>query len=381
MKKRVQRKRELYVGIDTHKNSYTIITYDLSDREFVFEKTIKNPTYDDVIDYVDSLEKQYDEPVDVTVGYEAGYIGYDLLRYIRACHLRGILLAPQTIKRSAKEKRMKTDRRDARLIAKSLAHFDYSEVYIPNAQDEAVRDTIRQRESTVASLKRLKQQIQAFLNRRSKFYDGRTKTKWTQDYLKWLRSLKFEQEADEYNFQEMLKMLGILMEKVKNYDKYIEAIAEEPIYQQRVRSLKLIRGISTLIALAVIVEVGDFRRFAKAGCFASFLGLTPAQHASGSKDPSMGITKQGNKFLRKLLIQAAQAYSRKSSISKPRAQAKLEAIMAEELVNYAQRAEERIRYVYTHLLLGREKPHQKVKCAVARELACFIWGMMTDHVL
>ena len=113
--------------------------------------------------------------------------------------------------------------------------------------------------------------------------------------------------------------------------------------------------------------------------FAAFLGLVAGELSSSDDQNQTGITKQGNTFLRKLLVECAQSFSRASS-GKSEALKKRQEGNAPEVIAYADRANERLRKRYMRLVLHNRKNHNKATVAIARELACFIWGMMTGNI-
>jgi hypothetical protein len=134
-----------------------------------------------------------------------------------------------------------------------------------------------------------------------------------------------------------------------------------------------------LTALAVIVEIRDFTRFVKAKNFAAFLGLVCGELSSSDDQNRLGITKQGNRFIRKLLVECAQSFSRATSGKSATLKKRQEGNQA-EVIAYADKANERLRKRYLTLVLRNKKAHNKAVTAVARELACFIWGMMTGNI-
>ncbi len=141
-----------------------------------------------------------------------------------------------------------------------------------------------------------------------------------------------------------------------------------------------IKTIKTHTALSVMVEVGDFRRFATPERLASYLGLVPGEDSSGARQRNTGITKAGNSHVRRLLVESAQGYTRgmigyKSKDLKRRQQGN-----TPEVIAYADRANERLRRKYYHMVLHNHTHRNVAITAIARELACFIWGMMTDHI-
>jgi len=156
----------------------------------------------------------------------------------------------------------------------------------------------------------------------------------------------------------------------------VEEIAVEERYAEPVRQLKAFKGIGTLIALTLIVEIGDFRRFATAEQFMAFLGLVPSEHSSGSKRRQGSITKAGNSHIRKLLVESGWHY--RSYQPQSKGLMKRREGLPAQLVTYANRAGRRLNKKFLRLLFAG-KPSQVAATAVARELAGFVWGAMTGN--
>ena len=170
-----------------------------------------------------------------------------------------------------------------------------------------------------------------------------------------------------------------LTDKLERMDRRIEELSQYETYKEPVDHFTCFIGIKRPTALAVISEVGDFKRFATAQQFASYLGLTPGEDSSGEGQKRLGITKAGNTHVRKLLIEAAQSYGRgkigyKSVALKARQQGNSPHVIA-----YADKANERLRRKY-YSMIFRGKRANVAKTAVARELACFLWGMMNNCI-
>ena len=226
-------------------------------------------------------------------------------------------------------------------------------------------------------IKKIKQQILAFCLRQGYQYDG--SGNWTAKHVKWLRSLKTEGLYKEI-LDEYLLTYTILTDKLNRLDQRIEELASEEEYKEPVSKLTCFLGIKTHTALSVIVEVGDFQRFASARKFAGYLGLVPGQHSSGDDRNGLGITKAGNTHVRRLLVESAQSYTRGKIGYKSRVLRSRQAGNSPQIINYADRANERLRRRYYQMVLKDGKKYNIAKIAVARELACFIWGMMTDNI-
>src|SRR5699024_5431041 len=238
-----------------------------------------------------------------------------------------------------KGKRIKTDPRDAAKIAKCLAFHLYSPVYVPDAEDDAVKEYIRMRDDVNADLKRTKQQIIAFCTRHGFCFEG--KTYWTRTHLKWVETLVFENDLYKEVLQEYLILYYTLAEKVDIYDARIEEISHTEAYEEKVKKLRCFKGIATHTALSLLVEVGDYNRFRSAQHFASYLGLVPGESSSGEKQVRTGITKAGNSHLRWLLVESANSYSRgavgkKGGVLKAKQEGN-----TPEVIAYADKANER----------------------------------------
>jgi transposase len=140
-------------------------------------------------------------------------------------------------------------------------------------------------------------------------------------------------------------------------------------------------GIKTHTALSVIVETGDFKRFKDARSYSAYLGLVPGENSSGPKRNGLSITKAGNRHIRRLLVEAAQSYSRGQIGYKSKALKARQKGNASEVIAYADRSNERLRRKYYNMTLRNNKRANVAKTAIARELSCFIWGMMTANYI
>lgn len=210
-------------------------------------------------------------------------------------------------------------------------------------------------------------------------FGGRS-TYWTQKFYTWLKTLEFTNALERYSFEEYLAEVNHQMSRVSRLDDKISEIAETPSIKDDVKKLCCFSGISTLTAVSFICEIGDFNRFEKASYFASYLGLCPGVHSSGLSSQNLGITKSGNKNLRCLLIEAAQSMSHsqlcgKKSLRLLARQKNMDPL----IIAYADRAVERIKKRRSSMIF-RGVPINKATTAAAREMACFIWGMMTNNI-
>ena len=366
----------LYVGLDVHTSNYTICTYE-PEFDRISRQVQVEPDYKLIKKYVDNLKKEMGKNRKVICGYEAGCLGYSLYRQLTEVGIDCVILAPTTMSRPAVYS-FKNDKRDAMTIARCLATKGYHAVYVPTPEDESVKEYIRMRDDHADDLKRTKQQILALCTRHGKhFTEG--KTYWTQKHLTWLRSVTFGNRQLDETLSEYLATYYWLDEKLKRMDRRIEEIAMQGEYAERVKRLRCFLGIRSHTALSMLVEVGDFNRFPNAGCFAAYLGLVPGEDSSSKSHRLLGITKAGNKHLRRLLTEAAQCYNRGAAGYKSKVLLERQKGNAQEVIQYADKANERLRRKYCRMTFSGKK-HNVTITAIARELACFIWGMMTEHI-
>ena len=366
----------IYVGMDVHTTNYTLCCYRI-ENDTIFATTTMEPDYMQITKYLAQVERNIGGDCHFLCGYEAGSLGYSLYHQLTRQGFDCVILAPTTMATTRKKKGIKNDKRDASNIAKCLAYNTYSPVYVPTDEDNAIKEYIRMRNDAKDTLKRVKQQILAFCTRHGKrFTEGRNN--WTQKHLAYLNKLDPGNAILRETLQEYLVLYYQAVEKVELFDKRIDELAHTERYEDKVSRLTCFIGIKAHTALATIVEIGDFARFPTAQHFASYLGLVPGEDSSGDSVQRTGITKAGNSHVRKLLIEASQNYSRgavgkKSKILKDR-----QAGNDPKVIAYADKANERMKRKFYRLTF-RSKRNIAVT-AVARELACFIWGMMTDKI-
>ena len=367
----------VYVGMDVHEESFSLCCYTNEKEQAEFPQRVAGH-YSKVLNYIEAMRFHYGNDVLFICGYEAGCLGFTLQRQLASHGVKCDILAPTTMPQPKGKKIIKTDKRDAKNIARCLAHHDYSPVHVPTEQDEQTKEYIRMRDDHKLALKKIKQQILAFCLRHNYRFDG-TSCHWTQAHLKWLYSLKPEGLYEDI-LKEYLLTYEQLTEKITRLDQRLEELASEEPYKEKVARLSCFIGVKTATALAVLTEVGDFKRFASAPQFASYIGLTPGEDSSGDKSRRLGITKAGNRHVRMLLVEAAQSIARGRIGFKSKALKSRQEGNPPEVILYADKANERLRRRYYRMVLRNNKKPNVAKTAIARELACFMWGMLTDKI-
>jgi len=357
----------LYAGMDVHKEWITIVVFrDEEAAPFIMIRK-KN---DRIV--LQKYLRKLMEKGSLQCCYEAGFSGFHHYRILKEMGVPCLVAAPGLIPRKPGN-HIKTDNRDAESLAMNLRAGMLTPVHIPTATDEAVRDYLRMRDDFKMDQKRKKQQVLSFLTRLGYKYDGNY---WTGMHRKWIKDIKTLLPLQQETLTEYLIALGELEQKLLLLEDRIEKIAQTEEYTEQVGKLMCFKGIGTLTALSLVVEIGDFARFASAEKLMGYLGLVPSEHSSGDKRKQGGITKAGNIRLRRLLIESAWHY-RYYQPSKRLTQRRLG--FPPEIVAYADKAGRRLSKKFQHLLYEGKKS-QKVVAAVARELSGFIWGMANEQI-
>lgn len=370
--------RIIKIGMDVHSTNYTLCAMEpvIGAEDRIFANIKVTPDYKNILMFIENLKLKLglNDTYDIECGYEAGCLGYSLYNQLTAAGVKCVILAPTTML-TQQGQRIKTDARDAVMIAQCLSYGGYHPVYIPTQEDDSVKEYLRMRDDHKLALKKVKQQINAFCLRHGYHYE---KTKWTIAHLKWLKQLEmpglYRETMDEYmaSYEEQTA-------KIERFDSRIEEIASQERYQEKVKKLVCFLGIKTHTALSLIVETGDFERFAKGNIYAAYLGLAPGERSSSDDINRLGITKAGNRYLRLLLIESAGGICKGAVGHKSKDLRQRQNGNPADVIAYADKANTRLRSRYYKFIRHGKKRNVAV-AAIARELACFIWGMMTDHI-
>jgi transposase len=350
-----------WVGLDVHARSVVGGVVDAGSGEV---RTVRVPPgHEETVAWLKSL------PAPVRVAYEAGPMGY---RLARACGDAGIVCmvaAPSRIRRAAAD-RVKTDRRDAERLARLLRMGELVAVRVPEPHEEAARDLVRAREDARGDLMRARHRLSKLLLRHGLVYDA---TAWTQAHDAWLRRQRFASGPLALVFDECYGRMLDAKSRRDALDKAIAELAATAPFAEIVDRLVCLRGVSTLTAFALTVELGDWTRF-RPQSLGPFLGLTPSEDSSGERRRLGGITKTGNSHARRLLVEAAWHQRRPPRMNAAlarRRSGKPPAVQAQ-----ADRSARRL-HARWHALEARGKRRSVVAVAVARELAGHCWALAT----
>jgi transposase len=301
--------------------------------------------------------------------YEAGPCGFEICRFLREQDLSCAVVSPSQIPRRAGD-RIKTDRRDSEALARLYRAGELDAIYVPGADDEAIRDLARAREDVKRARQKARQQVHALLLRHGKRYSG--KCAWTRAHRRWLSDLAFDHPAQRIALEEYLAVVDEATARLERIEGALVDQVASWRFAPVVYALQALRGVDRVAATTLVTELGDLTRFESPRELMAFLGLVPSEHSTGNRRRLGAITKCGNAHARRTLVEAAWAYRHPARIGRrllDRSEALPDPIRA-----IAWKAQLRLTARYRRLA-ARGKPHQVVVTAVARELSAFVWAI------
>ena len=349
------------VGLDVHARSVVAAAVDGVTGE-VFRARL-TPGNDEVIGWVRAL------PGPSAVVYEAGPTGFGLSRAFTSAGIRCEVAAPSKLQRPSGD-RVKTDTRDAMHLAKLLRLDEIVSVRVPTLAQEAARDLVRAREDVRGDLMRARHRLSKLLLRQGIVYSGGHA--WTATHDRWLRSQSFERYGVQLAFDADYETVLLTAARRDRLDAAIEAMAADSEFTPVVRRLSCLRGVSTLTAFALAVEIGDWDRFT-GSTIGTYVGLVPSEYSSGQSRTLGSITKTGNTHARRLLVEAAwhhrKSYRHPGAIMRARWDLATPAARAR-----GHAGNHRLHNRWTGFIERKKKP-VIANVAVARELAGWCWSL------
>lgn len=358
-----------YVGLDTHKDTIAVAIADAEGGRPRFYGEIANTST-----ALSKLLKDISPNGEVvSYCYEAGPCGYSIYRQINDLGHDCSVVAPSLIPTKPGD-RVKTDRRDCENLARLHRVGELTPVWVPDQEQEAIRDLTRAREDMKHLERQARQRLCAFLLRHGQRYDS-GKSKWTQAYWRWLERIKFSHRVQQTVFQEYIDSVKQQQQRVAELEQTMQGALADWSLAPVVEGLMALRGCRLITAMTVMAELGDITRFDSPRQLMKYLGLVPSESSSGPKTRRGGITKTGNGHVRRVLVEAAWCYrfaARKTAPLQRRAER-----TSEEVQAIAWKAQKRLSGRYQTLNRRRLLP-QKTCIAIARELTGFIWAIACE---
>jgi transposase len=359
----------LFVGLDVHKDSIAVATCGSARCD---EPIFVGPIGTRQCDIDKMIRRLHSKASRLVFAYEAGPCGYVLYRYLTSKALECLVVAPSLIPRKPGD-RVKTDRRDALQLARSLRSGDLTAVYVPNVEDEAIRDLSRAREDAVIDLKSARQRLKSFLLRLGLHYVGRAN--WNDAHRRYLAKIVCPTPAQQIVFQEYLRAIDDHAERLRRIEDHFAEVLPEWRLNPVVEALQALRGVQQITAITTVAELGDLTRFDNPRQLAAFLGLTPSEYSSGEGRRQGGITKSGNAHARRALVEGSWAYRHPAKVS-PIIRKRLDKL-PKPIEDIAWKAQVRLCKRFRRLTARGKNPNVVVT-AIARELAAFMWAIARE---
>jgi transposase len=357
----------LFLGLDVHKDSIAV-AYMPEAREA--DVTYLGPIGTRQCDVDHLTRRLHSKASHLLFVYEAGPCGYWLYRYLQKKAEECIVAAPSLIPRRPGD-RVKTDRRDAVQLARLVRSGDLNPVYVPDREDESLRDLCRAREDLMGDLKAAKHRLKSFLLRHDIRYTGRAD--WNAAHLRWLADdVALPTAAQRIVFQEYVQAITHLTQRLAQIEGELQAQVKDWRRAPLVAAYQALRGVQFHVAVTIVAELGDLTRFDNPRQLMSYVGLHPSEHSSGSTRRQGGIAKTGNAHPRGVLVEGAWAYRYMPKVSR-QIQVRQESL-PEEIRNIAWKAQLRLCKRFRRLVARGKHPNIAVT-AIARELVAFMWAV------
>lgn len=354
----------IFVGLDVHKDSI-VAAYSIGLGAVQSLGNIGTRQCD-----LDRLcKRMQSKGTEVRFVYEAGPTGYAVYRYLRKKGYACMVCAPSLIARKPGD-RVKTDRRDAIKLVKALRMDDLSPVHVPDVTDEALRDLVRAWGAAKRDLHKARQRLKGFLLMHDVRYTGRAN--WGPAHRRWLSEFVFAQPWSQIAFQEHRQAIEDRLAQCERLEAALREATPAWRWYPVVQAIQALRGVQFTVAISLIAEIGDLSRFDHPRQLMAWLGVTPSEHSSGSSRRLGGITKAGNSYARKVLVEAAWSYRYPAKVSRI-IQVRHEGL-PKPVVDRAWEAQLRLCGRYRRMTAHGKLPTVAV-VAVARELAAFIWDI------
>jgi transposase len=360
------KKTTRWVGLDVHAETIAVAVAE-KDGTVHSIGTIPNRP-----DAIRRTMKKLEKGGKLHVCYEAGPCGYGLYWQLAEMGIECDVVAPTLIPVKTGD-RVKTDRRDAEKLARLLRSGDLTAIWVPDVEQQALRDLVRARHAAKRDQLRHRNRLGKFLLQLGVRRPEKI-VAWGTKHMTWLEVQRMAHAAHQEVFVDYLNEVKRAKERIGRLEQSIDAaIARAPKHlQELIAALQALRGVAKIGAATLVTEVGRFTRFESARQLMAYVGVVPSEYSSGDSTHRGPITKTGNARMRHVVGEAAWTYRHRPSNGpslRKRQQGQNEDVKA-----IAWKAQHRLHKRFQRLSAQR-KHHGRVVTAISRELLGFVWAI------
>lgn len=289
---------KLFIGLDIHKRSWKVhFCTDLTEGSTKSMGT----SADDLNKYVCKFYANHE----VSICYEAGCCGYTAARSFESYGWTTLVVNPSDVPRPSKNTVVKTDKIDAKNLAKQLRSGHLVSLTIPEVDRECFRSLTRQRSQLVKDLRRIKSRIKMSLLYYGldipREYDN---PNWSKSFVDWLWSITWNYKPGYYTMSSMLEQYDFTYDQIKEVSNQIRKYCRNH-FRKDYNLLRTVPGIGPLTAAYILAEIGDLRQYSSFKKLASYVGLVPGIYSSGEKEYTRGVSSRANRITRSMLIESS----------------------------------------------------------------------------
>jgi transposase len=291
--------KTIFVGMDVHKNSWNISLY----FEQQYLRSFHQPPAPSAL--AKTLQRDYPNAT-FRCAYEAGFSGFWIQRELSKLGLECIVVNAADIPQTDKWKKNKTDRNDSKRIGSSLEAGQLIPIHVPDLETDADRRLVRYRQQLIRDLTRAKLRIKSLL-----LYNGIdippqfSSGKWSNLFVDWLKNIELSQASLKSTLQRMITQVEILRQELNALNKQVKDLLNSDRYRKTGQLLQSVPGIGAVVAITLLVEIGDIHRFSSFTQFNSFIGFCPTEQSTGETERKGNITTRSHSVLRSLLVESA----------------------------------------------------------------------------
>ncbi len=292
--------QRIFIGIDVHKANWEVFCLTESGAN---TRHSQKPSAKELATY---LHRRFPD-AEYRAVYESGFTGFSTYYALEEVDIDCIVINAADVPTTQYQTIMKTDKVDSEKLARALKAGLLNPIYVYPRQHLDDRSVIRIRKRTQEDLTRYKARIKFHL-----YSNGveipeqyNRNNHWSKSFMDWLHNDVCLLSKSRKSLDLLIAQLERCMDSLKECNRKLVEMSRSDRYKEKYNLLCSIPGIGARVAMCILTEIQDFSRFANERQFASYIGLVPMRHSSGSKNPDCEMTFRGNKQIGPMLIEAS----------------------------------------------------------------------------